>query len=127
MIKVKLKKPQNNNAQVSDVNPKTAASGRVHPNLIYMTRSLNCIRIHLGSTKMILRRFEGGKRKRDLEATTPLWRIELEIRNGWSTNDVLSIQRRISRQWSILQEKCTGGQSLRLKRCMRKGLEFNFR
>ena len=27
--------------QVSDVNPKTAASGRVHPNLIYMTRFYN--------------------------------------------------------------------------------------
>lgn len=49
---------------VSDVNSKTVTSGRVHPNLLYMTR------------------FEGGKRKRDLEAATPLWRIELEIKNG---------------------------------------------
>ena len=76
------------------MNPKTAASGRVHPNLIYMTRSLIYNRIQ--SFHPSLCRFEGGKRKRDLEAATPLWRIELEIRNGWSTNDVLSSFRKIS-------------------------------
>ena len=77
------------------MNPKTAASGRVHPNLIYMTRSPCQTKILLDSTKVILCRFEGGKRKRDLEAATPLWRIELEIRNGWSFKDVISIWRRI--------------------------------
>lgn len=43
---------------------RSGTNKRVHPNLLYMTR------------------FEGKSRKRELEARAPMWRIDLEIKDG---------------------------------------------
>ena len=68
------------------------------------------------------KRFEGGKRKRDLEAATPLWRIELEIKNGAPVKHAFHCGFVTIKPFP--QEKFIGGQSLRLRPCMPKDLVF---
>ena len=45
-------------------------------------------------------RFEGNKRKRDLEAATPLWRIDLEIKQGevywWTESEAQALYTQVA-------------------------------